>query len=272
MDFVFKRTPRLKPGVYTINTRGQRINLCPHIILIYNICMERKLTFNSESYYHIYNRGVNKVKIFFDDNDYFRFILLLYLSNSTENFQLSTFMRNKWGKKGKPNISDLYELFKTPLKNNLISIGAYCLMPNHIHILIKENTEGGIPIFMKKLLTSYSMYFNKKHSRTGPLFTGTYQAKHADSDNYLKYLFSYIHLNPVKLIDPRWKEDGIKKLKETKKFLEQYKYSSYLDYIGKDRLEKNILNIKAFPEYFTDYEEFNDFIEDWLKYKEGIFV
>ena len=58
---------------------------------------------------------------------------------------------------------------------------------------------------MQKLLTAYTMYFNKKNERTGPLFSGMFKATHANEDEYLKYLFSYIHLNPIKLIEPLWK-------------------------------------------------------------------
>jgi len=70
-------------------------------------------------------------------------------------------------------------------------------MPNHYHILASAKADGGLTKFMQKLATGYSMYFNKKYDRTGTLFEGRFKAKHADSDEYLKYLFSYIHLNPV---------------------------------------------------------------------------
>ena len=83
-------------------------------------------------------------------------------------------------------------------------------MPNHFHILVKEKIENGISKFMGKLTTGYSMYFNKRYDRTGSLFQGVFKSVHADSDEYLKYLFAYIHLNPIKLINPEWKENGIK--------------------------------------------------------------
>ncbi len=191
-------------------------------------------------------------------------MLLLYLTNNKDNFQLSSWMRQKYGKKGKPKLSDLYELFKLPKRDTLVSIGVFCLMPNHLHILIKEKEEGGISKFMGKYLTSLSMYFNEKNKRSGPLFVRPFRARHVDNDRYLKYLFSYISLNPVKLIESRWKEEGIKDFKKVKKYLENYKYSSYLDHLKKDRLEKNILDLDNFPNYFSD-SSFDDFINDWLK-------
>jgi len=136
-------------------------------------------------------------------------------------------------------------------KDSLVDIGAYCLMPNHFHILLKEKTENGISKFMKKLSTGYSMYFNKRYERTGRLFEGTFKSVHADSDEYLKYLFAYIHLNPIKLINPVWKEEGIRNSVEAKLFLSGYSFSSYLDYTMKarnngKRPESKILNRKRF--------------------------
>ncbi|PIR57811.1 MAG: hypothetical protein COU71_02075, partial [Parcubacteria group bacterium CG10_big_fil_rev_8_21_14_0_10_38_31] len=87
------------------------------------------------------------------------------------------------------------------------------------------------------------------------------------NDEYLKYLFAYIHLNPVKLIDPEWKEKGIFDIEKVKEHLNSYKYSSYLDYIGQGREESAILNKSAFPEYFANFKDFDDFISEWLNYQ-----
>src|SRR3989338_5843267 len=100
----------------------------------------RKVNFVAGEYYHIYNRGNSKQKIFHDKEDYLRFIALLYISNTSESFNLYDLSRD-------PNF-DIYELERN---NLLVSIGAYCLMPNHFHILITETTEGGISKFMQKL-------------------------------------------------------------------------------------------------------------------------
>jgi len=106
------------------------------------------------------------------------------------------------------------------------------------------------------------MYFIKKHERTGKLFEGVFRATHANNDSYLEYLFVYIHLNPVKMIEPKWKERGISNTNTAKQFLENYYYSSYLDYSknGIKREERIIIDKKNFPEYFEDFKEFNSFI------------
>ena len=150
----------------------------------------------------------------------------------------------------------------------LVDIGAYCLMPNHFHLLVREKNEGGIQKFMLKLLTAYSMYFNKKNERSGSLFENRFRALHVDDDDYLRYLLAYIHLNPIKLIDPHWKENGIRNTREAKQYLAGYQHSSYLDYTEGERYERAILNPEAFPKYFQTPNEFKDMVAWWLEFTE----
>jgi len=110
------------------------------------------------------------------------------------------------------------------------------------------------------------MYFNSKFGRTGTLFEGRFKAKHVDSDEYLKYLFAYIHLNPVKLIDPKWKENGIQNRETAYDYLVNYMYSSYSDWKGNTRMESKILNREASPEYFNSSKDFDEFVNDWLMF------
>lgn len=214
--------------------------------------MERKFAFSVGEYYHIYNRGVEKRDIFMSPEDHTRFHKMLFVANGTKPVVFKTIQ-------GRP-----LDIIETGEK--IVAIGAYCLMPNHFHLLVKEIVEGGISIFMEKLSTGYSMYFNKKHDRTGALFQGKFKAEHVDSDEYLKYLFAYIHLNPVKLIEPIWKETGIRDKKKAEKYLLRHVHSSYLDYIGKEREERLILSKNEFPEYFHDTRDFSEYIADWLNY------
>lgn len=211
----------------------------------------RKVNFASGGYYHIYNRGNSKQIIFKDDQDYKRFVSLLYLSNTKKNF----------------NIKDISkEIFSFDCGQNLVSIGSWVLMPNHFHILITQTEEGGISKFMQKLTTAYSMYYNKKYERTGVLFEGKFKSEHVNNDRYLKYLFSYIHLNPVKLIQKDWKEKGIDNKVQAIEFLKNYKYSSYLDYLEEDRIQNKILNKSSFPKYFPNKGAFTKEIFEWLSY------
>ncbi len=225
--------------------------------------MRRKFNFSIGEYYHVYNRGVDKRIIFNDSHDYNRFIVLLHLSNSSQPVDIDKTLRGGLS---------FPELIRMDMGERLVDIGAYCLMPNHFHLLLKERIENGISIFLKKLSTAYSMYFNRKHERTGSLFQGPFQATHADNDQYLKYLFAYIHLNPIKIVDPNWKESMVFDQVYIKKHLENYKYSSYLDYLGAQRQESIILNKSVFPEYFNMNHSFEDFIEDWLQIKSELLL
>jgi len=160
---------------------------------------------------------------------------------------------------------ELLKLFEMPLKNRLVSVCIWCLMPNHFHLILKETREGGITQFMQKLMTAYSMHFNKKYERSGPLFTTPFRSKHIKDDKYFQCLFGYVHLNPVKIIDSKWKEKGIKDIKKAKDFLRKYKYSSYLDFLGQDRPEKNILSLEDVPDYFSGVGGFKNFVGFWTE-------
>jgi len=145
--------------------------------------LPRLQNFIKEGHYHIYNRGNNKQEIFYDGNDYVR-----YLRKLTE--------------------------FS---KRHQISILAYCLMPNHIHLLVRQDTDSPLTHFIHRLHTAYTMYFNKRHEKVGHLFQGPFKAKIIESDEYLVHLSRYIHINPCP---------------EIVKKPEDYTWSSYLSYIG----------------------------------------
>lgn len=212
--------------------------------------MSRNFEFSIDEFYHLYNRGNDKRHIFLDDIDKERFFKLLYLCNGRNEFHIQK-IRDK-------------SLFDFDRGETLVDIGAYCLMDNHYHLLVRERIENGISFFMQRLSTAYSMYFNKKYNKTGSLFAGRFKAKHLDSDEYLKYMFAYIHLNPIKMIDKNWKEKGITNKDKSEKYLNHYWYSSYLDYSGKSRIEGCILNKKSFPKYFDSAHDFEFYIKDWL--------
>lgn len=222
--------------------------------MCYNWNMGRNIKFASGSYFHIYNRGTEKREIFLDNNDYQRFLILLYLCNNIDPVNI----RDRLDKG-----LTFGEFFNIERKETLVDIGAYCLMNNHVHLLVKNKTENGISRFTQKLFTGYTMYFNKKNKRTGSLFESTFKANLVDKNEYLKYLFAYIHLNPIKLIESDWKEKGIKDIDKAKIFLKNYLWSSYSFYIG-ERKNDPILNKEDFPRYFYNNKEFNEFVNDWL--------
>ncbi len=214
----------------------------------------RKKPFVSGEYYHLYNRGNSKQRIFKDKNDYQRFIGLMYACNQKNSFKID-------------NLKTGADFFDQKNDDQLVAIGAYCIMPNHFHILITEIIDGGISKFMQKLTTAYVMYYNNKYKRTGSLFEGKFKSEHLDNDRYLKYLFSYIHLNPIKLIQKDWKEKGVHDKNKALIYLADYSYSSYDDYLQKERKESGVLNRKVFPDYFPSKKTFIREIFDWLGYR-----
>lgn len=161
-------------------------------------------------YYHLYNRGVEKRIIFQDDQDYKVFLsyLKLYLEPPNPPKERLVNINNT-----------IFATIERPLKNfnNEISLLAYCLMPNHFHLLVKQKSLKGIASFTQSLLTKYSTYFNKRYERVGPLFQGVYKAVSIDEENYLLHLSRYIHLNPTH-------DAKVRPLRST--------YSSYGDYLG----------------------------------------
>ena len=216
--------------------------------------MERKFKFAPGEFYHIYSRGVEKRDIFMNTPDYTRFINLLFFANSEKPVDYGEISDLPW---------EFYDRGEIQT-----SIGCYCLMPNHFHLLLWEKNENGISRFVAKLLTAYSMYFNKKYQRSGRLFQSTFRATYVDDDEYLKYLFSYIHLNPVKLIESGWKEKQISDLSAVENYLKKYNYSSYQDFLGIEREEALILDRQNFPEYFQTSLEFKTCLNDWLTFSQ----
>ena len=216
---------------------------------------ERNVTFSEGEFYHVYNRGNSKQVIFNSNEDYSRFVRLMYLSNSQRSFKIEYLQRpNFLFERGEP----------------LVAIGAYCLMPNHFHMLITPLVQNGVSKYMQKLATGYSMFYNSKYERTGVLFEGKFKARHADTDEYLKYLYAYIHLNPVKLIDPTWKETGTKDAVAAYEYTVKYPYSSLQDYVGIVREEGDILDQKSFPEYFTPHKNIKNELFEWLEFTPDI--
>ena len=149
----------------------------------------------------------------------------------------------------------------------LVAIGAFCLMPNHFHIYATPLVEDGISKFMQRVQTAYTMYFNEKHDRSGALLQGTFKARHVTNEQYAKYLFSYIHLNPAKLRDPLWKERSAREYASLREFIRTYPYSSLAEYLSS---EHEISNPTAFPEYFTHTTDLDAHINFWLSTKDAV--
>jgi len=204
-------------------------------------------------FYHIFNRGVEKRKIFMDNTDRIRFIHDLYEFNDERHapdFSRRDFLNGE--RKGDQ-------------RAKLVNLLAFCLMTNHHHLLCEEIKEGGVSLFIKKLHGGYARAFNEKHKRSGYLFQGRYKKVKIESDRHLLQEICYIHSNPLNLWKPRWKEGKLSSsdIKEAIRFLEKYRWSSHLDYMGKRNFpsvtERNFLS-----GVFEEYGGYNKFFIDWL--------
>lgn len=193
--------------------------------------MNRKFNFTPGHSYHVFNWGVDQREIFSDVYDYHRFLRLLYLCNSDQplNFnRLATF--------------NLKHLFQIDRGVKLVSIRAYCLLPNHFHLLIKENEVGGVSKFMSRLATAYSMYYNYKYSRRGKLYEGPFRAKPVNSPAVLQELINFIHRQPLRLLNHKTNQPEIGTVAASD-YLKNYTFSSLVDYLGIDRLQKGIIEL-----------------------------
>lgn len=147
--------------------------------------MPIKRNFLENNFYHVYSRGVEKRIIFIDESDYKRFLDSIFYFSFLKNKRMDTKSRNQ---KSEP----------------LVDILCFTLMPNHFHMKIREIKEGGISKYMQKLITSYTMYFNKKYNRFGSLFGTRFKDKIIDKDSYFSYLDFYIKCNCIKNISPKY--------------------------------------------------------------------
>jgi len=140
--------------------------------------------FQKDSYYHVFNQGVEKRPIFIDETDYstFLYYLTVYLLPIEKSAQMypDTPVR-LYGK----NLTDEVKLV------------AYCLMPNHFHLFLKQESADGISKLLKQLTNAYTLYFNQKYHRVGALMQGPFRAASVTEDKLFIHLVRYIHLNPL---------------------------------------------------------------------------
>jgi putative transposase len=181
----------------------------------------RKDVFTVGDWYHCYNRSIEGRTSFTDSRDYYRFLELLYLANDELPLR-----RDDIGTR------TLDEILHLPRGKRLVAIGAFGLMPDHFHLVLKEVAEGGITSFMRKVGTAYTLYFNSRHSRRGNLFLKPFQSMRVSPDHRLQHLISYVHSNPATLLDPKWKNGPVADPQFLGEHIASYPYSSFTAHTG----------------------------------------
>lgn len=217
--------------------------------------------------FHVVNRGVDKKKVFLDERDYFRFIHDMFEFNDLDSSNTTHYLFNRrYNDVGRrSNIEFNKVRAKKPKPRELlVNILAFCLMPNHYHLLLMPKVKDGVPLFMKKLNGGYAKYFNAKHERRGALFEGKYKRIVVRNEAHFIHLPYYIHLNPLDLIMPEWRERELKSHKRAIGFLENYRWSSHLDYLGKKNIP-SVTQREFLLDFFDGHGGYRRSLEDWLK-------
>ncbi len=224
--------------------------------------MQRETPLATFETYHIFNRGAHKQRIFTNEEDYARFLLLLHITNTFERTNLRELFKKYKGQ----SFVNIFELEKPD--KSLVDVLGYCLMPNHFHLIIRQKVDKGISIFLKKVLTAYSMYFNAKYAHSGVLSQGPFKSRHVDTENYHRYIFSYVHLNPLSLLEPDWETTQLMDKEAARRFLSEYIYSSYYDYSCVKRPERSILAYEEKPDFLNTQNDLEELLYWYSQGKE----
>ncbi len=194
--------------------------------------------------YHVFTRSIAGYKVFNNNSEYERMQnLIQYYQAYKPAVKFSRFLRLP--KDIKENLNNDKEI----RDNKLVEIISYCLMPTHIHLVLKQIKENGISIFMGRLLNSYTKYFNIKHGRKGPLWESKFKNVLVETDEQLLHLTRYVHLNPA-----------------TAKLVENpadWQVSSYKEYV-----DQNVIGICSYGDILDiKPNEYKDFVEDRIGYQ-----
>lgn len=210
--------------------------------------------------YHVFNKSIAGFKIFNTEADYLRIIATIrYYQVVGCSLSFSDFLRLKRTEGN--NIDECLKDYLKDKKEKIADMLAYCIMPTHIHLILKQLKEKGISLFMSNILNSYSRYFNTKHKRKGPLWEGRFKHVLVETDEQLLHLTRYIHLNPATayLVDNP----------------QGWAASSYKEYILERKTDNQICNyenlLKIVPSYYKKFvEDMTSYQRDLAKIKNQI--
>lgn len=198
-------------------------------------------------YYHIYNRGMKKQRVFLDPLDYARFLCMILYCQSITTINNITYSSAGFIKHSMFNIKP--GTVQKILDNRTVELVAFILLPNHFHLLVKGVGENGsgISTYMQRILNGYTKYFNAKYEQNGHLFQGRFQRVHIADNNQLLYISAYIHKNCREF--PKWRDRE-----------QLYRWSSYQDYVRENRWGK-LLQPEIILDQFKDRREY----QSWVK-------
>jgi putative transposase len=227
----------------------------------------KRPSFISGNIYHIYNRGVDKRTVFLDDEDRFRFVHGLWEFNDRNPalniyYKVAAIDQSMNPAQTASGIASAEKERRRP-RDLLIKIHSFCLMDNHFHLLVEPIDDASLSIFMQKLGTGYTNYFNNKYERSGALFQGKFKAVAITNDAHFVHIPYYIHCNPLDFKFYKWRKKEIENPREALKFLENYRWSSFQDYIGKRNFPS--VTHRGFLNKFIGSENWRQDMLIWLK-------
>jgi putative transposase len=208
-------------GVEPLNIVGY-INNMPSRYVVRNL--------RENSYYHVYNRGVDNRNIFQDREDYETFLYYLYIYTASPGTVQQKYPKLPPRLTAKNLFGETYLI-------------AYCLLPNHFHLLLKQKSSGAMPRLLKQVINGYVTYFNKKYKKSGAIFQGRYKSMRIESEYLLVQMVRFVHLNPS--------------IAGLTKNLNEYYWSSYVN----KELTQGIIN------RFKNVEEWEKFHLDSVSYE-----
>lgn len=212
----------------------------------------RNFQFATGEIYHIFNRGIDHRKTFTNAGDYERALLALeYYRVLEPPMKLSVFLSQLTKEE------QVKDLERIQLNERLVSFFSFCLIPNHFHMMLRQEAEKGIQKFVSIFLNSYTRFFNTAHERVGPLFLNQFKAVRINSESQLLHTLRYILLNP-------YSAGVVKTLKD----LEKYPYSSLPEYLGRTR--RDICDKTMVLSQFKDRDGFKNFILDQADYQKSL--
>lgn len=206
----------------------------------------RKVIFANGEIYHIYNRGVERRPVFTNKREHQRAVdLLKYYRFAHLPMRYSQLLSLP-----SPAQETVWERIRKE-NNYEVLIIAYCLMPNHFHLVVKQSNDGGVSRYMANFTNSYTKYFNTKYRRVGSLFQGPFKAIHVETDEQLLHLSRYIHLNPL-----------VTFVVKEKDFL-SYPWSSLPDYL---RGKSSLVEVETVLSHFSSSQKYQRFVLDQVDY------
>lgn len=220
--------------------------------------MRRKESFTVGNIVHVLNRGTKKMPIYRQKSDLWRLLFNLFYLNSTK-------IPDNWARE--LSEQKILAAMEWPAdwgqKTPLVSILAFTIMPNHFHLILKEVTEGGIGRFMHKFTMAYSKFINAKYDESGSLFQGAYKAQVVQSDQYLRYLASYVMVkNTFELYPKGGLAKAAKNFNNAYEWGEYYPFTSLGHYAGGE--PSPIITPDVLGEVFEHPANFKRFSKDCI--------